>query len=351
VPPSRALRFQGPGRLELDTVDVPEPAAGDALVRMRCCGICGTDLHIYEDGWRVSPGQVLGHEFAGEIVSAPDGGGLREGQRVIVNPMLACGECSACRADRQNMCFARRGTIGITEAGAFADYVLVRQARLGRELLEIPDGVSDAAAALTEPLAVGLHAVAVSELEDGDCVVVLGAGMIGLCVTRWLAVEGAQRIVAVDPLKLRRDAALLHGATAALDPVERSYEQQLRDLLRGARRSGRADVVIDCAGAQGILEQAVSIARPGGRLTLAAVQSGQGCLSAMRMLDKELTARGAMAYTAPDFARSLDHVVEHADGVETLISDRFELADVVAGFHRQLDRENSVKVMISNETR
>lgn len=346
---SRVLRYEGPGQLRLDTIEMSEPAEGDVLLRMLSCGICGTDLHIYEEGWHGTPGMTLGHEFSAEVVAAPGVEGVAEGDRVVVNPMLVCGECEACKAGEQQLCRARRGVIGLTEGGAFADYVLVPQARVGIELLPIPSGVSAAAAALTEPLAVGLHAVERSGVQPTDNVVVYGAGTIGLCVTRWLAVGTVQGIVVVDPLPMRREAAMAHGATVALDPFDDLYEASLSAELTDAGSPGRADVVIDCAGGRGVLKSALGVVRAGGTLALAAAVMGDDSLSANRLLLKEITVISAMSYTGPEFKRALDHVAEWGPDVESLVSHRFSLADVIAGFDAQCDRETSLKVLIATE--
>jgi threonine dehydrogenase-like Zn-dependent dehydrogenase len=344
---TRVVRYEGPGDLRLDTAEIPEPAAGDALLRVLNCGICGTDLHIYEEGWHGTPGMTLGHEFAAEVVAAPGVEGVAEGDRVVVNPMLVCGECDACRAGEQQLCGARVGVIGLTEQGAFADYVLVPNARLGIELFEVPAGVSDAAAALTEPLAVGLHAVERSHVRPNDHVVVYGAGTIGLCVTRWLAVGGTVRgIIVVDPLPLRREAAMAHGATIALDPFDKLYATSLAAELSGAASPGRADVVIDCAGAPGVLKSALGAVRAGGTLTLTAAVMGDDSVSANRVLLKEVTVMSAMSYTGPEFRRALDHVGEWGADVERLVTHRFGLGDAIAGFDAQRDRESSLKVLI-----
>src|ERR1700753_2518794 len=101
---TRVLRYQGPGELRLDTEEIAEPGPGDALLRMLHCGICGTDLHIYEEGWHAWPGMTLGHEFSAEVVDAPGVEGVGPGDRVVVNPMLVCGECPACKAGEQQLC-------------------------------------------------------------------------------------------------------------------------------------------------------------------------------------------------------------------------------------------------------
>jgi len=345
---TRVVRYDAPGAIRLDDGEIAEPQPGDAVVRMGSCGICGTDLHIYEHGWHATPGMALGHEFAGEVVAAPGVEGVSVGDRVVVNPTLSCGHCPACRAGRQHMCHQRRGVIGLTVGGAFADYVLVPGARLGLELLAIPDTVSDEAAALTEPLAVGLHAVELAGARPGQHVVVYGAGTIGLCATRWLAAAAARAIV-VDPIALRRDAALAQGATTVLDPHADGYSDDLAAALAGAAWTGRADVVIDCAGAPGLLDEALSVVAPGGSLGLAAVGMGEYALSANRVVLKEVAVHGAMSYTAPEFERALAHVVEHAEDVRSLVSHRFPLTDALAAFDTQRDRAGSLKVMITGD--
>jgi threonine dehydrogenase-like Zn-dependent dehydrogenase len=340
----RVLVYDAPGRLRLDEVAVPDPAPGDALLRVRWCGICGSDLHVFRTGWRVAPGQVLGHEFSAVVVAAPGVAGVEEGDRVVVNPLLGCadGGCRACQAGLEHLCQRRRGVLGLTVPGAFADYVTVPGARLGRELRPIPEGVDDDLAALHEPLAVGRHAFEVAAPVAGEHALVYGAGAIGLGVVHWLAAAGVRTIV-VDPVERRRAVALASGADVALAP-----EDDPAPSLADAWSAGKADLVVDCAGAAPVLEAALKHVRPGGRVTLAAVHTGPDALSSMRVLDKEVAVRGAQAFTVAEHARSVAALPTWS-AASSIVSHRFALDDFADAFAAQLDRDASVKVLITPE--
>lgn len=339
---SRVLRFEAPGELRLDEVELPPVRQGDALLRVAWCGICGSDLHVFGSGWRVAPGQVLGHELSATVVEAPGVEGVAEGDRVVANPLLGCADsgCRACRGGLEHLCQRRRGVLGLTVPGAFADYVVVPGAQLGRELRPVPDGVPLDVAALHEPLSVARHAFEVSDVRPDDHVVVFGAGAIGLALVRWLVAAGSPVVVVVDPLALRRDVALQQGATVAVAPGE-----DLSGFFAGAWTPGKADLVIDCAGVAAVIEAGLKIVRPGGRLTLAAVTLGPDAVPSTRVLDKEVTVRGAQGFTVAEHGRALD-ALPGWTAAPAVISHHFALEDWADAFAAQLDRDASVKVLI-----
>jgi 2-desacetyl-2-hydroxyethyl bacteriochlorophyllide A dehydrogenase len=269
----------------LAVVDVPEPAPGprDLVLRVGACGICGSDLKTVG---MMPAGLVMGHEFCGEVVAAgidvaPD---WSEGSLVSALPLVGCGRCRWCVAGEATHCptVDRIGVGG--GAGAFAEYVRVDAAQTVR----LPADVGDLGA-LIEPLAVGLHTVVAAELEPGDRTLVIGAGPVGLAVSTWARRLGAGDIVISDPLEARRDAAARFGATAAVDPTA-------DDLGRDY------DVVFECVGAPGLVDVAVGLIRPRGRIVVAGVCLGPDQLAPGAALMREATLRWVMYYTHPEFA-------------------------------------------------
>lgn len=339
---TRALVYRAPGELRLEERELPALSPGDALLRVEWCGICGSDLHIFTSGWRVAPGQVLGHEFSATVVQAPGVEGVAPGDRVVVNPLLGCADsgCRACLAGLEHLCQRRRGVLGLTVPGAFADLVVVPGARLGRELRHVPSGVPLDIAALHEPLTVARHAFEVSDVQPADHVVVFGAGAIGLALTRWLVDAGCAAVIVVDPLAVRREAALRQGADAAVAPGE-----SLEAFLGSAWTPGRADLVIDCAGVAAVIEAGLKAVRPGGRLTLAAVTLGDDAVPSTRVLDKEVTVRGAQGFTVAEHGRAVEALASWT-AAPSVVSHRFALEDWADAFAAQLDRDASVKVLI-----
>jgi threonine dehydrogenase-like Zn-dependent dehydrogenase len=219
----RAARWNGPSELELVDLDEPVPDAGQAVVEVAGCGICGSDLHAYSHGFGAKPGQVLGHEFSGRVLSAPGVEGLAEGDRVTVRPLIPCGTCSQCEAGEPQRCEnAHVQNIGYATRGAFADRVLVPRATVGETVFVLPETVTDRAGMLVEPLAVGLRAVNLCGDVAGKTVIVFGAGMIGLAACRFLKLRGAGTNVVADPSQLRRETALGLGADVVLDPLKQS---------------------------------------------------------------------------------------------------------------------------------
>ena len=171
---------------------VPEPGPGEVLVKTLACGICGSDLHAAKFGFKMPPGTIMGHEFAGEIAALGAGvDGWRLGEPAVSLPYMACGTCAHCRAGDAMRCPAFRG-IGLGQLpGAYAEYVRVHPG----SLLRIPDGVDFRTAALVEPLAVALHGVRLAPVGQGTPCLVMGGGPIGLTTVLWCRTLGAIAVV------------------------------------------------------------------------------------------------------------------------------------------------------------
>lgn len=264
--------------------DVPDPtqSAGQSLIRVRASGICGSDMHAFlgHDARRPTP-LILGHEAAGEIV-----GGPRNGARVTLNPLVACGTCRACRAGRDNLCPDRMIISMPPREGAFADLVALRD----ENLVTVPDHVPLYKAALAEPLACGWHAVRLGAkaldmpLSQARCHVI-GGGAIGVGAALALRAFGAQHITLAEPNALRRATLDTIDGFDAIDPAA----------------AGRADLVIDGVGFAQTRAAATAMAEPGGVIMHIGLGEATGGLDIRRMTLQEISVIGTYTYTAQDF--------------------------------------------------
>jgi L-iditol 2-dehydrogenase len=251
----KALRLHGPGDLRLADEPAPTPGPGEVLVRVTAVGICGSDLHWYDesaigDAVLTRP-LVLGHEAAGVIVDGP-----RAGQRVALDPQVPCGACDTCAAGRGHLCPRVRFLGHSVTDGAMRELLAWPAANL----VPLPDGIDDAAGAMLEPLGVGIHALRLARVRPGDSVGVFGCGPIGLLLIQLARAAGATTIVATDRLPHRVAAARRLGAIAAL--VDGGRE---RDILLDATGGRGIDAAIEIAGEDDAIDRDGDRAGPTGR--------------------------------------------------------------------------------------
>jgi 2-desacetyl-2-hydroxyethyl bacteriochlorophyllide A dehydrogenase len=329
----KAVEWEAPGRLRLTERADPRPEPGQAVVAVAACGICGSDLHSYRDGFAARRGQVLGHEFAGTVAEAPGVEGLAIGDRVVVRPLIPCGECEACRRGDPQLC-ARGLELGIGYAfdGAFAERVLVPRAVVGLTVFPLPDSVDDRAAALVEPLAVACHAVRRGPEPRWREALVLGAGTIGLGVAAFLRLGGAS-VTVVDPSPLRREAAISLGARTALDPAS---EQPAPDSY---------DLVFECAGADATMAAAIRAVRPGGTVVVSALFGRRVEISPDRFSVKEAALVGAFGYR-DEFPAVIEALASGTIDAGALVSHELPLERIDKAFQIQADPAESLKVLV-----
>ncbi len=257
----RAARFHAARDVRLEDVPVPEPGAGEALVRVRAVSICPSDWRMYVDGHAggVVPDRpiIQGHEFAGDVAAlGPGTAGPRVGARVAVEPSWSCGSCDMCRNGKGNICRSVRFPSFPPVDGALAEYI----ACPAHALCELPAGVSYEAGALTEPIGVALHAVRLARVRTGEGACILGAGVIGLAALSLCRSAGADPITVVEPVAER---SALAGSSGA-DAVARSHAELLAAGFE-------ADVVMECSGDHEGLDQCVGLAGPGGRVVVVGI--------------------------------------------------------------------------------
>jgi len=330
----RLLTIHGVGDVRLDPYQRPTAGPKDVVVRMKACGICGSDLSYIKIGGIPTPGTVtaLGHEGAGEVMEVgAEVDGIAVGQPVIINPMMGPGNIGS----------------GGPE-GAFTEELLVREARLGDSILPIPEGIGYDIAAMCEPLAVAMHGVNRAEVRAGDKVVVFGCGPIGLGMVLWLVDRGVTDVVALDLAPERRERALALGARAALDPTKVDLRAELARLHGEVPSYGRVgvgtDAYIDAAGAPTIAGDVVTMAKFHSRLVVTAAYMKPVEIPLGRMLTSEMSITTAMGYPTemPEVIAAMPRL---SDKIASMISHRLPFERVMEGLQTAATPQ-SAKVMI-----
>jgi threonine dehydrogenase-like Zn-dependent dehydrogenase len=338
----RAAFCRGPRTLVVEEVPRPAPGPGEVLVRVRSCGICGSDLHWYHDQMMI-PAVCPGHEIAGEVAAAGAGAGpLREGDLVALEGIAACGACRYCLAGTYQRCL-RLGIVGITVPGGFAEYLVMP----ARHCFPLPAGLDFPTAALSEPLGVAVHGVRLAGLEIGQRVAVLGAGTIGLMAVVAARAGGAGEVLVSARRPQQKAAALALGADRVLD------EREGGGLL-GAAGDEPIDLVIETVGGTAdTLETAVAAVRPGGTVCILGAFTASPLFPALLVMAKEVRVIGSFVYGRAGARADYDVVLDllRRDGGRigsTLVTHRFPLADVGEAFAVAADKTSgSIKVTVT----
>jgi len=347
---------------KLVVADVPVPALGpgDVLVRTLACGICGSDLHALKHAEKfvetsrragnpfvmdLGRDVIMGHEFCAEIVEhGPDTTrALKVGARVCSRPTL--------------MRPTGPQSIGYSNdnPGGYGEYMRLSEALL----LEIPNGLSTEHAALTEPMAVGVHAVAKARLEPDDAPLVIGCGPVGLAVIAALRLAGVRPIVAADFSKRRRELAAAVGADLVVDPAATTPWQSWREaaVYRDSSRAPalppwipgpavRPAVVFECVGVPGVLDQVMAAAPRGTRIVVVGVCMEADTIHPMLGISKELNLQFVLGYTPDEFAATLRHIAEGAIPAAPLITGTAGIDGVADAFVALGSPERHAKILV-----
>jgi L-iditol 2-dehydrogenase len=324
-----ALVLSKPGSLALETRRCGEPGPDEVIVAPRVVGICGSDLHLYREGRIgdsvVQAPLVLGHEAAG-IVSAvgSDVGDLKVGDRVIVEPGLACGRCRLCVLGRYNLC-SQVSFLGIPPTdGLMADLVRVPR----RWIHRLPDALTDAEGAMIEPFAVGLQAVEEAGVGPGQSVAILGAGPIGLMILQAARVRGAAAIVSIDLAEPALAMARRLGATEIVNPRERDVGEVVRAVAGG----DGVDVVIEAVGAAATIRQTLELVRRGGVVTLVGIASEPAVpFNVNHVVRRGIQVRPSFRY-AHQHPTAISLVAQRRVDLLSPITHRFPFREAVDGF-------------------
>jgi L-iditol 2-dehydrogenase len=330
----------------LEMTDMPEPQVGpdDLLVRVKACGICGSDIHGFDGstGRRVPP-LVMGHEASGVVSkTGVNVTQFQAGQRVTFDSTIYCGRCFFCLRGEVNLCDNRQ-VLGVSPGeyrrhGAFAEYVAVPQ----RIAYPIPETLSFEHAAMIEAVSVAVHAVGLTPVRLGDTAVVVGSGMIGLQVIQALRLAGCSRVIAVDLDEKRLRLATELGAEVSINAGQRDVPKAVRDCTSGRG----ADVAMEVVGTSQGLETALASLRKGGTLTLIGNLSPRVELPLQSVVTRQIRVLGSCA-SSGEYPVCIDLLARKAIRVAPLISAVAPLAEGAAWFRRLYEGDpNLMKVIL-----
>lgn len=332
--------------MKLELVDFPEPGIGpdDVLVRVRACGICGSDVHGFDgSSGRRNPPLIMGHEAAGEVAKV--GGNvtdLEPGDRVTFDSTVYCGKCAFCTRGDMNLC-DNREVVGVAPKefkrhGAFAEYVSVPR----RIMYKLPDIFPYEQAALIEAVSIGVHAVSITPVHLGDVAVVVGAGMIGLVTLQAAKAAGCSRIIAVDMDDAKIDAAIAMGATDGVNPKKADVPAAVRELTGGRG----ADVAFECVGYAQPVASAIHSVRKGGTVTLIGNLQPNVEIPLQYVVTRQIRLQGSCASNG-EYPQCIDLMARGVIKVAPLISAVAPLAEGPSWFDRLYRHEpNLMKVVL-----
>lgn len=359
----RAAIFRG-GDLVVDETADPKPGEGQVIVKTLACGICGSDLHAFHHAGHMAEAMkrtgarevmdpsrdiIFGHEFSAEIVEHGPGtaGTLKPGTRVCSIPISV-----ALTGDK-----AEVRSVGYSNEtpGGFAEYMALNELLL----LEIPNGLSSEHAALTEPMAVGWHAVEKAKLVPEDVCLVIGCGPVGLAVIAGLKIKGVSPIIAADFSPARRALAKAMGADVVIDPAAHSPYASWQEMslpkgydpfniatLLGMGPQPRPGVIFECVGVPGVIQQIIEGSMKGTRIVVVGVCMEKDGIEPLFAITREINLQFVLAYTPDEFALTLRHIAEGQIDVAPLITGRVGLDEVKTSFTALANPEKHAKILV-----
>jgi (R,R)-butanediol dehydrogenase/meso-butanediol dehydrogenase/diacetyl reductase len=348
----RAAMYYGPGDVRIETVPEPGPPdPGELVVEVLRGAICGTDSSEYAHGPHMIPLHdrhpnsghvgplVLGHEFVGRVTALGDGvSGFAEGDRVVSGAGASCGECEWCRDGRTNLC-RHYYTLGLHTHGGLA-----ARAKTPADIcVVVPDDCTDDAAAMAQPLAVALHALARGRPRASDSVVIIGSGGIGALMIGGAAGRGLERVIAIDVDATRLETARRLGAAETIDASATDPVEAVRSLTGGEG----AHVVIEASGAPTSPQQAISMTRRGGRVVIVGLQAAPVRLDLFDVAMREIEIASSLAHVCADDLPAALEILARTDLADTMLDRVIPLDRLVDdGLSALAERRATGKILV-----
>ena len=318
----KAAVFQDKGLMVIKEMPKPKAKKDEVLIKIKYCGICGSDIESYESGSLIPTGLIIGHEFSGEIVEmGEEVKKWKIGDRVTANPNIPCFKCYWCMRDQENICKKSPHGIGQTVNGALAEYISVKAERLQ----DISD-LSFEQGALVEPLAICVYAVQESGFKVGENAVVIGAGSIGLLTIQVLKAAGASDIFVIEPAEVQQKKALELGVSEVFDPKNWTKINKLTNKIG-------PDHVFDCVGVPNSYNNSLRMIKKGGHITIIGLHAEPFTMDGIMLLaTKNVTIRGVYSYTQGTFKDTINLIKRYELPVTSIITKKISLEEVPKAF-------------------
>lgn len=331
----KSLIYAAPGEVKVTDRPKPELADGEVLIKVKYCGICGSDLKIMKGKHdRAKPGIIMGHEFIGEVAdmkgSFPE---LKIGDPVAVEPLVHCHKCYYCKSGKYNLC-NEIGVLGTDLDGGFAEYVKIS----GDKVFKLnTDNYKKMA--LIEPLAVSVHVVNGCNAGPGSSAVVLGGGTIGLLTAQLLRNSGAEVLVSeIDDYRIRKAEGL---GLSVINPLQEDIEKKAKEL-----DSYGIDIVVDAVGHSAVTDTAFKLVKKDGLISIVGISGEEYPLNINSVVYFQLNIKGSFIYTYKDFFTAKKLLENELVEVEPLISHVFSLDEAAKGFEVMKSGKDCLKVLI-----
>ena len=353
----KAARIYGKKDIRIEEIPVPKPNPNEVQIKVGYCGICGSDIHMYEDGFALPykphplTGKTVpiteGHEFSGQITKLGSWvEGLKVGDRVAVEPIIACGHCENCLKGNYNFCTNAIGSdgsanfIGVSDDGGMAQYANVRSWFAHK----IPDSLSYELGALVEPAAVAYEGIKRSGLIEGQTVAVMGAGPIGLMTAVLARIAGATKIYIDDVSKPRLAKAKELGFKNVLNPTEGDVVKEIHKTVPSG-----VDITFECAGAQPTFDTAFEVTKSTGLLQIIALFGKPTTVNLTNFTMKGINIHNTLAYNN-SFPAVIDMVNEHQDLFKQFITKKVNLDKAVEAIKALVSDKSQVKILVSPQS-
>ncbi|MFC2070474.1 zinc-binding dehydrogenase [Chloroflexota bacterium] len=334
----KAAVLYGAGDIRVEEVPEPTVEPGGVVIKVKACGICGSDLHGYRHGGR--EGMRFGHEFSGDIVEIGDGvTGVETGDRVIAMSGKGCGECYWCRKGEFIRC-SKLSLLGYGIPGAFAEYVAVPSFQIGRYADKLPDSITYEEGATVEPVAVSLYAVRQVQPQPEDTVVIIGLGILGLCIIPILKSMGVKQVIASGRREQRLKTAKEFGADVVVDAAS----EDIVPIVKGMNSGKGADIVFDCAGSTATFQQSLDIIHRGSKIDLVGLYQEQISFNPSFLVSNDIMLIGCGLKW--DLPGALELLRKGTVDTKPLITHQYPLDKVKEAFDTQVKAEDAIKVIV-----
>lgn len=321
----KCVKLKGARDLQIATIKKPVSHDGSVIIKVKACGICGSDLHYFEGGAPLE--LIMGHEFAGVVVDPGSRDDLKVGDRVTGLPISPCLECEACKSGNPQFCsktWDNAVGLSLTNSGGFAEFLSCRPDMVKK----LPDKVTFFGATLVEPSSVSLHAVNLGNVKVGDSVLIIGGGIIGLMAAEFAKLNGATYIALMETNMKRAKKGLKYGK---IDEVFNATDKDVINKVLKKTKGG-FDKVIECCGNQYAVSEAIMSVKPGGTVVLVGVSTGPISVPIVAAVMKEAELQGAIAYTEQEFETCIDLIAKKKIDVEKYIDQKIPLEKLQDAF-------------------